>query len=59
MIRDFYDKETERVWNGERSRKLPPDTQPNARRKLFQIDAAGRPNDLRVPSGNRFKELRG
>jgi proteic killer suppression protein len=41
MIRDFYDKETERVWNGERSRKLPPDTQPNARRKLFQIDAAG------------------
>lgn len=59
MIRSFADKETERVWNGERSRDLPPDTQPTARRKLFQLDAAGRPGDLRVPPGNRFEELKG
>lgn len=59
MIRSFVDKETERVWNGLRSRKLPSDIQQTARRKLTQLEAAERPDDMLVPRGNRFEELKG
>ena len=59
MIRDFHDKEAERVWNGVRSRKLPPDIQPIARRKLRQLDAAERLDEMALPRGNRLEELKG
>lgn len=59
MIRSFADDETELIWNGRRSRKLPPDIQQTARRKLTQLQAAERPDDMRVPRGNRFEELKG
>ena len=59
MIRDFADKETERIWNGERSRKLPPDIQATARRKLRYINRAKALQDLRVPAGNRLEQLKG
>jgi proteic killer suppression protein len=59
MIRNFADSETERVWKGYRSRKLPPEIQQVARRKLTQLEAAERPDDMRVPRGNRFEELKG
>ena len=59
MIRSFADRETELVWNGSGSRKLPSDIQQMARRKLTQLEAAGRPADLRVPRGNRLEELKG
>lgn len=39
--------------------KLPPNIQKVARRKLRQLDAAEKPDDLRVPRGNRFEELKG
>jgi toxin HigB-1 len=59
MIRSFADKETERVWAEERSRKLPPDIQGPALRKLQLIDAAGSIDDLRIPPGNRLEQLKG
>lgn len=59
MIRDIADKETKKVWNGERSRKLPPDIQPKSRRLLFQLDSSDVLADMRVPPGNRFEELKG
>lgn len=59
MIRSFADPETERVWNGERSRKLPPDIQNTARRKLRQLNRTVRLHDLLVPRGNRFEQLKG
>ena len=59
MIRSFADKETELVWKGTGSRKLPSDIQQTVRRKLTQLEAAGGPADLRVPRGNRFEELKG
>ena len=59
MIRSFADKETERIWNGERSRALPSDIQNTARRKLRQLDAAERLNDLLNPRGNRLEQLKG
>lgn len=58
MIRSFADLETERIWNGERSRKRPSDIQNVARRKLRQLEAAERLNDMAVPRGNRLEQLK-
>ncbi len=59
MIRSFADKETERVWHEERSRKLPHDIQDTALRKLQMLDAAHNVEDLRNPPGNRLEPLKG
>ncbi len=59
MIRSFADRETERVWIGERSRKLPPDIQNRALVKLSLINRAQTLDDLRIPVGNRLEALRG
>jgi proteic killer suppression protein len=59
MIRSFADPETEKIWNGERSRKLPSDIQNVTRRKMRQINRTARLSDLRVPGGNRFEQLKG
>ena len=58
MIRSFADKETERVWNGDISRRLPSQIQAIARRKLRMLDAAQRLDDLRIPPANRLEALR-
>lgn len=59
MIRSFADPETERIWNGLGSRKLPSDIQNIARRKLRLINRTQNLYDLRVPGGNRFEQLKG
>ncbi|MGL4489953.1 MAG: type II toxin-antitoxin system RelE/ParE family toxin [Rhizobiaceae bacterium] len=59
MIRSFKDRETELVWNGIRSRKLPSDIQSVALRKLRLINQAIVLNDLKVPPGNRLELLKG
>lgn len=59
MIRSFDDPETEKIWRGERSRKLPPDIQQTERRKLRQLNRTANLYDLRVPNGNRFEQLKG
>jgi proteic killer suppression protein len=59
MIRSFTDKETKKIWNGERSRKLPSDIQKTARRKLRYLGRAKALHDLRVPAGNRLEQLKG
>ncbi len=58
MIVSFGDRETEKVWNGERSRRLPLDIQAVALRKLRLISAAKRLDDLRMPPGNRLERLK-
>ena len=59
MIRSFADPETERVWLRQRSRKLPPDIQRPALRKMLLLDSVEQLQELRVPSGNRFEQLKG
>ncbi|MEO8101210.1 MAG: type II toxin-antitoxin system RelE/ParE family toxin [Betaproteobacteria bacterium] len=59
MIRNFADKETERIWNGEVSRHLPIAIQSIARRKLRMINNARRLDDLRIPPANRLEALKG
>jgi proteic killer suppression protein len=59
MILSFRGREAERIWNGQRSRKLPGDIQVAALRKLRSLAAAEGLEDLRNPPGNRLEALRG
>ena len=59
VIRSFRDRETEKVFERERSRRLPPDVQRRAHRKLLLLDAAETLDDIRVPPGNRLERLSG
>lgn len=59
MIRGFADKETEKIWNGEVSRRFPRDIQDRALRKLRQLDAAQVVEDLKNPPGNNLENLSG
>ncbi len=59
MVRSFKDRETERIWQGRASRRLPRDIQDRALRKLRQLDAARTLEDLRNPPGNRLESLTG
>ena len=59
MILDFADKETESVWRGERSRRLPASIQDIARRKLRMLNNAQTLEDLRIPPANRLEALKG
>jgi plasmid maintenance system killer protein len=59
MIKSFKCKEAEQVWQGTVSRKLPPDIQQTARRKLRMLHNARIIADLLIPSGNRLEELKG
>jgi proteic killer suppression protein len=59
MIRSFADRVTERLFQRERVRGLPPALLRVALRKLVQLDAATVLDDLRVPPGNRLEKLRG
>ncbi|MEL1243709.1 type II toxin-antitoxin system RelE/ParE family toxin [Flavobacterium sp. DGU11] len=59
MIRSFGNKETEKIWNGIQSKKLPADIQNIARRKLRIINNAQNINDLRIPPANHLEKLSG
>ncbi len=59
VIRSFKSKETERILNRERSRKLPLDIQQVALRKLRMLNRAVTLQDLRVPPANRLEKLSG
>ena len=59
VIESFGDTETEQIYRGQRSRKLPGDIQHRARRKLRMLNQARALQDLSVPPGNRLEALRG
>ena len=59
MIKSFADKETEKIYHQEFSKKLPHDIQRIALRKLIMIDAAEMLSDLRIPPSNRLESLSG
>lgn len=59
MIKTFGDKESEKIWNGIRSKKLPNEIQDVARRKLRMLNNAQDVNDLRIPPANRLEKLKG
>ncbi|MGK7942998.1 MAG: type II toxin-antitoxin system RelE/ParE family toxin [Microcystaceae cyanobacterium] len=59
MIINFACKETEKIWQGYRSRKLPSEIQERSLRKLRQLDASNTLEDLRIPPSNRLESLIG
>jgi toxin HigB-1 len=59
VIKSFKNKETEKIYNLERSRRLPNDIQQVALRKLRMLNNAKNINDLRIPPANRLEKLSG
>jgi proteic killer suppression protein len=59
MIISFASRETELIWSGQRSRRLPGDIQSIALRKLRMLNQARVLSDLRIPPANRLEALRG
>ena len=62
MIRTLAGDTTRDIWNGVNSkaaRHIPRELWPIVRRKLDQIDAVTRLDDLKVPPGNRLHALAG
>ena len=62
MIRSFADRLSADFFYGRpsaRQRRIPPDVMRTAHRKLAQLDAAMRLDDLRSPPGNRLEALAG
>ncbi|MDR2865485.1 MAG: type II toxin-antitoxin system RelE/ParE family toxin [Spirochaetaceae bacterium] len=58
MIKSFDDKETEKLFNGMTSKKLPLDIQMRAFNKLTAIHAANVIEDLRIPPSNHLEALK-
>jgi proteic killer suppression protein len=58
VIVSFKDADTEALANGRRVRRFAS-VERVARRKLRQLQIAGRLDDLRVPPGNRLEALTG
>ena len=59
MIKSIRDSETQKIFRRERSRRLPPEIQQTAYRKLRYLNNAKDLNDLRVPPSNRLEKLKG
>jgi proteic killer suppression protein len=59
MILNFSNAETEKIWFGNVSKKLPFEIQNVARRKLRMLNNAQDIIDLRIPPANRLEKLKG
>lgn len=59
MIRNFKDKETQKIFERLRSRKLPSDIQQVALRKLRMLNRSQTLQELRIPPANRLERLSG
>jgi len=59
VIKSFRDKDAERIWNREPSKRLSAELQRTTLRKLVAVDGAEALQDLRIPPGNRLEKLSG
>jgi proteic killer suppression protein len=59
VIKSFKCQETERLFSGRFSRRLPRDIQRLAARKLEMLAAASQLKTLRIPPSNRLEKLKG
>ena len=59
MIKTFNSKETEKIWHGEFSRKIPNEIQQIARRKLRMLNNSSDLYDLKIPPSNMLEKLSG
>ena len=59
MIVSFADKRTEAVWLREPTKRLSPELQRLAHRKMLVLNRVVRLDELRIPPGNNLKSLSG
>jgi proteic killer suppression protein len=59
MITSFGDKETKKIWDGDRIKKLSTELQEVARRKLRMLNNSQNINDLVIPPSNNLERLKG
>jgi proteic killer suppression protein len=59
MILTFGSKDTEKIWNGERAKRIPLEIQQIGRRKLRMLNNSQNITDLKVPPSNRLEKLSG
>ncbi len=59
MIQSFGSKETEKIWNGIRVKKMPLEIQSVGRRKLRMLNNSQDVKDLRIPPSNKLEKLSG
>jgi proteic killer suppression protein len=58
MILSFGNKETFKIWSGERIKGLPLEIQEIGRRKLRMLHNSQDLNDLKIPPSNRLEKLK-
>jgi len=59
VIKSFKCRETERIYQGRFSRRLPRDIQRLAARKLEMLTSASQLKSLKIPPANRLEKLKG
>ena len=59
MVTSFGDKDTKKIWEGERVKSLSTEIQEIARRKLRMLNNSQDLNDLLIPPSNRLEKLKG
>ncbi len=59
MIITFGDKDSKKIWEGERVKSLSIEIQEIARRKLRMLNNSQDLNDLLIPPSNRLEKLKG
>lgn len=59
MIISFGSKDTEKIWNGDRVKKISLEIQKVGRRKLRMLNNSIDIADLRIPPSNRLEKLKG
>ncbi|MEO6902076.1 MAG: type II toxin-antitoxin system RelE/ParE family toxin [Bacteroidia bacterium] len=59
MLTSFGNKDTKKIWGGERIKGLPTDIQEIGRRKLRMLNNCQDLNDLQTPPSNRLEKLKG
>ena len=59
MILSFGSKDTEKIWNGERTKRIPLEIQHIGRRKMRMLNNSQGIKDLKIPPSNRLEKLAG
>jgi len=59
MIKSFKCKETEKIYSGKFSKKIPHEIQRRALIKLHSLDIAENVEDLKIPPANFLEQLLG
>lgn len=59
MILSFGSKDTQKIWDGERVKKIPNLIQEISRRKLRMLNNSQDLMDLQIPPSNKLEKLKG